>query len=436
MVGVGAHGANAMGAARLKTPFLISSAVYVARLSRAALPLGGQKYAARRRINWSHRYAAAFYQAEEIKFETDPAAYLADCGNSPVPPLEDVYAQRLSLKQLTVTTIKVLLHWLFCAFGASRLRKAARAGATTFRKAYVDDIELVFDPEAPRMVRGVFPFPLSASRQWRYIRSARQQRRPFALCGNRYGLSDFLHVLLHRRIDAVMRMESRAQLRTANHLARLGFRHVELSDEFDLGSLDFCRRLHRLGIGVVNSAHGVGMYLPWHAYPEFRVLTQRQVTYYQAVFPCQYELRRLNKRGGSADPAGALPGLDLVWLSQVLSRDLGLVATSEAKHVALLAESFAGNPKIRLWYKPHPNNLRDAPAGFRRLDRVERVNGLPGTIYLSFYSTCQIDPSFDGEKLLVRAPLIHPEIVFDESETIVEWPALEAHIRRRLERQD
>lgn len=415
----------------MNVPLLGESRAYVDRLSQAAAGLRGGKYAFVRRINWSHRYDAEFLARENECFLQDPTAYLEGRVAQPPSPLGDVYARRLGAKQLAVTLAKVLLHWAFAAMGAIALWRRVRNGANTFRKAYVDDIELVFDPRAPRMVRGVFPFPLSTKRQLLYLARARRESLPFALCGHRYGFSDLWRVVRVRSIGALMRLEVRAQLRTARWLVRAGFERIELSDEFDLGSLDFCRALRRMGCGAVNSAHGVGKYLPWHAYREFWILTQRQADYYQGVFPCKYERRTLNARG-TVNSAPAAAGLTVAWLSQVLSGDTGFVAQGEAEIVAMLAQRFGGDPNVTLLYKPHPNNVvNPIPAGFQRLDRLDAVNG-QGAVFVSFFSTCQIDPSFVGTKLLVRTEVIHPEIAFDASEPIVDLDGLERLLRDRL----
>lgn len=424
-----------MGTARVNVPLLGESRAYVDRLSLAAAPWERGKYAFRRRINWSHRYDAEFLAHETEVFLRDPTAYLAARVPSPPATLGDVYARTLGAKQLLVTLAKVSLHWAFAAAGTIALRRRARKGARTFRKAYVDDIELVFDPATPGMVRGVFPFPLSIKRQLRYLARARRESLAFALCGHRYGFLDLCRVLRERSVGALMRLEVRAQLRTARWLVRAGFSRIELSDEFDLGSLDFCRALRRHGLKAVNSAHGVGKYLPWHAYHEFWVLTQRQADYYRGVFPCRYERRTLNAPDVTRPPVDAETMLRIVWLSQVFSRDAGFIATGEAALVAMLAAAFGKHPRVALLYKPHPNNAGyPVPQGFKRLERLDEVNGRAGTIFLSFFSTCQIDPAFVGSKVLVRTDVIHPEIAFDASEPIVDWAGLERLLRERLER--
>lgn len=410
----------------LEIPLLRESQAFVRRLSRACRALAGSRYHAARRVNWSYRYDTEFYAREAEVFRHDEAAYLE--GRAAVEPrVADVWAQPLGHRSLLTAVAKVLSHWMFAALGAPFRPRPASGGPSTYRKAYVDDIELVFDPEEAGVIRAVYPFPISLKRQWRYLRFLRERGHAFHLAGLPYAAADLLALLRTRRVGALMRLEARAQLRHADSLALRGYRRVQLSDEFDMGSLDFSRRLRRLGLSVVNSAHGVGKYLPVHAYEVFHVLTQRQEAYYEAVQPCRYQRRPLNDKTRGQPPAhpAAARGVDAVLLSQNFGRRDGVIEHSEAVLTRALEAAVRGHPAVRLHYKAHPNHPQPAaPAGFSLLTDLGAVNGRASTVFFSFFSTCQVDPGFKGTKLLVRAPLIHPEIAFDDDEPIVDADGL------------
>ena len=408
---------------------------YVARLMHACGRFGGGKYWFHRRINWSYRLDQQFYQAEAKSFVANPDAYLAA---PPVTsmPIADVWSTRLGGKALLTVILKVLAHWLFFLAGWRARRRIRHSGASIYRKCYVDDIELVFDPDEPGVVRAVFPFPINHRRQIRYLQFLRQKRHRFVLDGNPYSPLDLLRFLKSRNARALARLEGRAQLRLARAVVAHGFQAIQLSDEFDIGSLDFCRLLARYPVRVVNSAHGVGKYLPVHAYPEFHVLTHRQAEYYHATRPCQYKLRRLNDKTGPARVSGDQSNIwQLVFLSQNFHGVTQIVAQNEARLLERLALEFGASTRLRLLYRAHPNAEQPAvPPGFERLARLEEVNGQPKTVFLSFYSTCQIDPSFKGRKILVRGDLIYPEFAFDDSEEIQDTER-EVVLLKDLERQ-
>ena len=424
---------------RVEIPLLRESAPFAARLIAAARQFDEPKYQFHRRVNWSHRYEESFYELEAECFRADPEAYLAGQARTP-PRLADVFRQRLRGKQVLTVLAKVFAHWLFRWLGLFAERGIRAQHIATYRKGYVDDIELVFDPAEPGVLRAIYPFPINLRRQLRYLRALRQRGHRFKLAGHAYGLGDLIRFLGQRDVHSLMRLESRAQVRHAREVVALGVKAIQLSDEFDIGSLDFARTLARLAMRVVNSAHGVGKYFPVHAYQEFRVLTRRQAEYYHAVGRCAYPLRRLNDTAPSMPahaqahvhahaPAPAQPGserrVQLVLLSQAFVGVSEVIAANEARVVERLRAEFAAAPGVRLLYKPHPNNHRPAaPAGFERLSGLAEVNGQAGTVFVSFFSTCQIDPAFKGRKVLLRGELIHPEISFDDSETIVDIAGL------------
>jgi hypothetical protein len=413
----------------IEIPLLRESVAFAKRLVQAAQAFGQPRYHFHRRANWSYRYSEVFYANESALFQSDADAYLQ--GRLPdAPQLDDVYARALRGKQVLTVVAKVLAHTMFAWLGSLSDRGLKRDGVGIYRKAYVDDIELVFDPAQASVVRAVYPFPINLGRQWRYLRFLRQRGHRFKLAGNPYGLGDFWRFLRQRDVRSLMRLESRAQVRHACDVAALGVHTVQLSDEFDIGSLDFARTLARFPLQVVNSAHGVGKYFPVHAYQTFHVLTLRQRDFYRATRPCSYPLRQLNDRSAPVPPHAPTPGHDVVFLSQSFGNGGGLIDQNEATLVQRMQRELTAVHGLRLHYKPHPNHPNPvAPGGFALLKDMTSVNGRAGTVFLSFFSTCQIDPAFKGRKLLVRGHLIHPEISFDDSEEIVDADALVATLK-------
>lgn len=409
----------------IEIPLLRESAAFARRLQQAVRQFDESKYQFHRRVNWSHRYDTTFYELESACFRSDPEAYLS--GRQQVAPqVVDVYHRQLGLKQVANVLMKVGAHWLFQLLGRFCIRNVRLSGTDVYRKGYVDDIELVFDPEQQGVVRAIYPFPINLRRQLRYLRFLRAKGYCFKLAGNPYSLVDLARFIVKRDVRSLQRLESRAQIRHAHEVIRLGVKTVQLSDEFDIGSLDFTRTLARLSVYVTNSAHGVGKYFPVHAYQEFHVVTERQMEYYYATRACRYSLRTLNEKAPAIAAGTAMVGVlkpstvSFVFLSQSFAGVGEVIIENEARVIKRLCAEFASSPDVRLFYRPHPNRHQPvAPEGFEILSRLEAVNGQPGTIFASFFSTCQIDPAFKGRKLLLRGELIFPEIAFDRHEEIV-----------------
>lgn len=402
-------------------PLLRQSETFARRLSTAVREKHANRYHAARRINWSYRFDTQFFAREQALYEKDPDRYLGNEGLTN-PHAEDVWEKRLAWKNALMALAKVAMHWGFAFAGLPFRKKSQEREHSIYRKAYVDDIEAVYDQAEGGVVRGVYPFPLNPFRQARYLGYLLRNGFRFHLNGLPYSPRDLWQLLIHRRVGDLMRLESRAQIRHVRSLAKGGYRTVQVSDEFDVGSLDFTRYARRLEMKVVNSAHGVGKYLPVHAYSEFFVLTLRQSEYYEAIYPCAYVKRRLNDRlPASTDSLGAsIPGTDVVLLSQHHGNDLGYIEQGEAELVSRLGSAFIHHELVRLHYKPHPNRTKSkAPPGFHLLKSVASLNGKPSTVFISQFSTSQLDPSFKGKKWLVRTLKIRPEIIFDSDEPIL-----------------
>lgn len=404
----------------VEVPLLRESSVFSGRLIDACLAGGEHRMRALRRVNWSWRYSSEFYEREAELFIADPDAYLAGAAGADAR-LDDVFAKNVGWKSVAQVLLKFGAHTLFLALGAPG-RSRLRSRGAIYRKAYVDDIELVFDPDEEGVVRFVYPFPISIKRQWRYLSFLRKQRYPFVLDGNRYGFRDLIGFIARRDIGSLARLESRSELRNARALIGLQPGGIQLSDEFNIGGHDFARAVARAGFTTHNVAHGVGKYFPVHAYRQFDVLTQAQEDFYLASIPCDYGRHALSATFGVGERRAVDgPANAVVMLSQDFGDPQSMIGRAEARVIEQLQRAKAAGHCSAVYFKPHPNNQSpQAPAGFERIDTIERLGSLPDPILLSLFSTTHVDPRFRGRKYLVRTEHIRPEIAFDESDRIVD----------------
>jgi len=421
----------------MDVPLLRESRVYVERLSRAAKKFNDSRYLLAKRINWSCLYANEYHEQETRAFRYDPTRYLED-GSDTEPFLEDVFKKPVSLQSVAKITLKVLAHTGYRAIGFFWLRNVPTP--MIFRKAYVEDIERAFSSQQSDVIRVVFPFPLGLGRQIRYLIYLRRQGHRFCLYGNAYGLLDLLKFIKERDIRALARLEGRAQLRLAKEITSVGFREIQLSDEFNIGSLDFSRMASRRSVTIVNSAHGVGKYLPIHKYSKFLHLTRRQKAFYTALGPCKYQIRRLpmsNLEYRKEALAGSVGGerhrraeteikrLKVVLMSQITDGGMPEYIHQEKKLHRRLAEALNSDPRIALYFYKHPNSRsHKKPHGFKDARELSYPVNHTNTLLISMCSTTHIDPDFTGRKVLVRDELIFPEIVFDEDSEIIDTDCL------------
>lgn len=408
----------------MEVPLLRESQAFADRLSEAVDSFGENIYHRNRRINWSYRYCEEFYAAEAALFCRNPAEYIKKSVDVP-PQISDVFSKSISLRQLISVCFKVFAHWAFLTIGKI-INNGRRNDLYIYRKCYVDDIELAFDPSADGVLRAVFPFPLSAARQWQYCRYLRRQALPFRLDGNHYALCDLVALLRQRDVRALMRLESRAEIRNARKLLLERFSRVELSDEFNIGSLDFCRILSRGGIPIVNSAHGIGKYFPVHRYRKFNVLNSKQKNYYQAEGVCIYNYFRLHTIYGinadleNKNDSKISGSINLIFLSQAIDGGNPIISNEENKllnHITSIADKY---DNLILSYKPHPNSKsRLNTNGWKIINDINDINILSNKILFSFFSTCHIDDRFHGRKYLIQTEIIRPEIAYDDEGDIL-----------------
>lgn len=401
-----------------EVPLLRESSIFVSRLCDAAGLFDDSKFQFARRVNWSHKYSDRYYQDECTLFLQAPDKYLCGAAEHRTQ-LEDVFRKRIGRSATLRVLVKALLHRGFGWIGAVQ-RFTWRTGLTKiYRKAYVDDIELVFD-DTELSDRFVYPFPISIKRQFRYLLWLIRTNRRFCLAGHDYSLKDLANFIRVRNIDALLRLESRAQLRHARRMLSLGYRKFELSDEFDLGSLEFCRFLSRGSVTIENGAHGIGKYLPFHKYQIFRTVTERQIAYYRAVGPCHYEKTVLKINRPDPDKHIQNQHCSVIFVSQIFDGISPLVQEAEAELLPTLVKVVGTIGLARLFYRPHPNETKiKAPDGFIRSSMFEDYGPVRTRIFLSLFSTTHIDPNFQGDSYLIQTQYIRPDIGFDEDGKIL-----------------
>ena len=422
-------------------PLFKESIAYVNRLKKAVGHFDESNYRFARRLNWSYRFSDRFLNAEARLFKSGPEKYL-EVLDSPEPVVEDVFTQSVSIRKTFETLLKVTAHWLFICLGQALAFVTEDAtNKNVYRKCFVDDIENLYDPDEAGVMRFVFPFPLNIGRQWRYVRYLSKRNYPFRFEGYRYELRTLLRFLWKRDVRSLERLERRAQVRLGRSIRRSkNWDTIQLSDDYEICSIDFSRSLKKTGSTVVNRAHGVGKYFPAHAYQQFYILTEVQRVYYIAQGQCKYTFSSL-KNPNSPEPIQAKEGqgdkLQFVFVSQTSKHAGAYLQACEDKVLEKIAREFGNHNQVVLWIKPHPNRAKAMSSnGFKILDNLDQLAQKQNVFYLSFYSTSHIDPSFVGERYLLSFELIRPEIAFDDDGSIIQLGDLKSLVEEMLVRED
>lgn len=338
--------------------------------------------------------------------------------------------------------MKVGAHSLFRTIGNLQDYAIREVDFQIVRKSHVEDVESLFDSR-DGVLRIVFPFPLNVPRQISYIRMLRKNRQVFRLGGMKYGFREFIEFILNRKFINLFRLESRASIRFGQELCRNYYnaKSFETSDDYEFSAISLCRVLRRSGLVVTNAAHGVGKYLPFHCYNKFYVLTKAQCDYYDYFHdnhPYYRMTISLRKMGCSTAPTFAFPnGCAVVFIGQNSSDIYPFIGRGEKEVLSVFSRLTDFSATVSFFYKKHPNlamELDYIPEGVNVIASRVRQEDSARVIYVSLFSTCQIDPNYSGLKLLVETTEINPRYVFGSFEPIIHISKLESTLKYEINR--
>ena len=408
-------------------PLLEQTVPFAQRIEAQVLRLGLSRYRHRRLVNFVFKYDTQYLEAEVERFYAYPEDFPGD-GTPRCRITEGLLDAKVGGKTLVRQALKVCAHMVFRLIGS--LQAGHVGGYRIVRRCYVEDVEALF-PNNDVPVRLVYPFPLNPRRQLAYIRFLRTNGYAYVLSGLPYRFSDLVRTFVTERTYAsFLRLESRAQMAHAFALARRfpDLEQIECSDEYDIGSIYFCSALRRLGVNSLNVAHGIGKYLPCHAYTHMQVMTQSQIKYYQTFNRMDVSFGLISDNVQNRLDIG--DDVAVVLLGQYSAGQSHHIRDAERQMVQIL-EGLAGDfSGARFFYKKHPNNAEEDAANTAIESLAGRlVQGRPErVVQISLYSTCQVDPNFIGDKYLVESRYVKPQFAFDDEEPVIAIEDLAARL--------
>lgn len=399
-------------------PLFYRSKIFSDNLHKALKPLKLSKYGVIKSVNFLHKFDSLFLESQQKLFMKDPDGYLLGKGSTfRYSDLNEFFNKKVPNAILLKTILKYFAHRMFHIIGKI-LNHPKRE--RTIRKCYVEDVEGLFESN-DNIIRIIFPFPLNIYRQFRYVRNLMKNKHQFVLSGFHYSFNDFFVFLIKRDYRALMRLEVRASLRDAiAHFDKYKPEVIECSDEYDIGSYFYAKRLKRKKeVKVINSAHGVSTYLPYQRYDKFLVLTSEQKRFYGAYNPTLvFEHREIRRKKVLKCYESRSPLIVLLGQYSAISGEQ--IKLDELEMLRILNEKAIDHPNLEFVYKPHPNNesFRIGEYSNIQVKQDMQLNS-ENLLQFSLFSTCQIDPNFSGSKYLVETTYIKPQFVFGEQEPVV-----------------
>ena len=414
---------------------LITQSLPYAMLVDAWVKSGAySKYRHKILVNFCTQYNLIDFSGKDFGFDTN-YDYAKNKSFSGEPFDDRLLDARLGGGSFLKVLLKCVVHTAFRVIGNFSMLYQAR-NFHIVRKCFVEDVESLFD-ETDNVLRLVFPFPMSVIRQLSYLKYLVRSSIPFRLDGLHYSYSDLVKFCCRRSYRNLLRLESRASLRYAIALGGnyRYLRTVQCSDEYDYFSFVFSRYFQRKNVLVHNSAHGVGKYLPYHSYGQFDVLTKAQLDYYREFNVKALTVRPIASSHSSSTMLDALGAV--VLLGQQSSNRYSYISDSEHEIIQVLGKLSLMYDKIRFYYKPHPNLGNALPFKSKKISvikgRLCSKNPRKCIFYFSLYSTCQIDNSFVGNKMLIETNSVNPRFVYGEYEPIVRVEELESYLKPYLD---
>jgi hypothetical protein len=415
-------------------PLFYESLKYAKKLEAKFSSLGYSRYNIANKTNFHIKFDKQYFNMEGEIFVKLKSKYLEEAVlDEPVFSLNLMYrnvGRRLFFK----TLFKVIVHLFFISIGKVQLLFfQGKNSNVVLRKCYVEDVEALFDNECT--LRAIYPFPLSVKRQLKYFLYLKRRNKKFFLDGVRYNLMDVLKFIRNPVYNNLLRLESRGNILLARqHLKSLNLLSVQMSDEYDFGSIYYSRILNRSKIMNFNSAHGAGKYLPFTNYTQFDCLTVSQIEYYSTFNPGKYQLRKMSEN--AQDVALMANKVTIVFLGQSSGNNV-YVDDAESRildTLSILIKEFFVD--VDFIYKPHPNNQ----SSMIKIDpclKVLRSGIVDGSdkdiVQFSLFSTCQIDPNFIGYKFLVETDYIKPAIIFGKDFEIINILDLQGYLKEMIE---
>lgn len=395
------------------------SFVYVKKIDDYIRLSGFGEYHHKKIVNFIYKYDLNFYLSEQKAFSSEPDLY-ESIETCKVYPNTNLINERLPISFVCKAVIKALIHLFFRFVGNIQLLFINKKKFHVVRKSYVDDVEMLFHDD-DKVIRFVYPFPLNLRRQLSYLKYLKKNDLKYVLAGLPYRIRDLYFLLKFKKYNNYLRMENRAQILHAYELQKLkNVKVVQCAEEYEIGSLIYAKMVNRLGMTIMNRAHGVGKYLPYHSYTSFDVLTDSQAIYYNYFNKTNHEIIAIN---ANIQQVKKIPDeIVLCFLGQYSESSPKIIYEDEIDILNIISKVAANYNTVNYLYKKHPNCRSINIEEFSGIDILDGkvVAGDPSLILqISLYSTCQIDPNFIGDKVLIETQYIKPRLLYGEAQPVV-----------------
>ncbi|MBT8278044.1 MAG: hypothetical protein KJO41_03515 [Bacteroidia bacterium] len=283
-------------------------------------------------------------------------------------------------------------------------------------KSWVEVTEKIYKDELHDSQILIYPFPIKIYRQLKYIFNKIKKSESVGLMGVPYKISPLLKTLFNRNIDYLITVfEYTGAIRHANYFLKYqGIQKILTTEEFEVASFSFSKKLIKSGVQVINACHGLSVYSPFVYYSKFLLINKKQKELYsifnknldfEIIYDETFESKVSKVSKIIFVDQGDLGKLGMPYEAALRGKVLGVLNQIGKKR----------NSTIQI--KTHPNTkqkeIKRLQSQYEYLPIIKKLKPpLEGLVFITLYSTAYYDFRKYGSFLFIKDDLFNPSLFF------------------------
>lgn len=330
--------------------------------------------------------------------------------------VSEIFREKVGVKKTFTIILKFLVHKVFRIFYQMKNDDKVEQIVKTW-------IELNFHTYRERITQDtnslclVYPFPLSATRQIKYLALLRRLGINHSLYGLDYSIIDLIKFVCKRNILSLFQLEYYANIKSSSELLKYReLKEVLVMDDVDPFSNVVNKRFSLNGVRVECTLHGVGTYSPFYFADLVNVFNNAQAVYYRRFRPTLiiktlFLPRKLNNSFR----------FDSIVFYSGVSVTTGKLNKEVEERVLSALYRLCKNYSVDLKIKRHPNFKGRFNSNIKEFDGLLDNKTLNVSLYSTSYYTVNV-----GQSALIETDEIPTTALFGADEAIIHETELDS----------
>nr|WP_299171056.1 hypothetical protein [uncultured Allomuricauda sp.] len=283
-------------------------------------------------------------------------------------------------------------------------------------KAWVEITEKIYKDELKNAQILIYPFPLKIHRQLLYVYKKAIRREKIGLMGVPYRIAPLLKSVFSKDYDYhISVFEHLGAIKQADYFINHSIaKKILTTEEFEVGSYTFSKRLAEGQIEVINSCHGLSVYSPFVSFTKFNLINKKQQQLY-SVFNEGLNFEIMYSE--DCEPGG-IPIRKIIFVDQGNLTKFGLHYEAVLREKTLTALNQLGEKNnFPIEIKTHPNTkqkeIKRIQTLFENLTLIKTLDTTAKeTVFITLYSTAYYDFRRIGKFIFIKDDLFDPSLFF------------------------